>query len=510
MATNPSLIGRLLAARYRLQQRRGMGAHGIVLDAWDTQLERLVAVKILLPEFAIDVASEARFRLEAQIAASCQHPNLNAVLDWGVEEIDGAKAPYIVLEHLGGGSLRDMIDRGRLLTPSQALVVGLDACRGLDYLHRHGVMHRDLKPANLAFGEDRRLRILDVGLSRYVAESTWAEPTAAGLDAARYASPEQARGATPADRTLTNATDVYSLCLVLIESVTGQVPFASDSTVATLNARIDRLMPVSADFGPLAPVLSRAGSAEPGDRYTAAELGRALVQAAGNLPRPAPLPIVATGLFGDSTGGTRRPVDLAAPPQSLAGIAAAIPTTPITTSPVPPVPTAAFGLAAPVTVALHLATPPPPPIPAPPAGPITEPEAQIDFALDDGVGKVRSRRARRIGWILASLLVLIGLGVGALAVYRAVKDKKAAVPELVGMTEAVGRNQIAENGWKVVVTTERSDAQPLGTIIRTDPVAGTSLKDGDTVTFVVWLVGTRHLRSRVRQGHCRPQTQRNQ
>lgn len=312
MATNDALLGRALAGRYRLQQRRGLGAHGVVLDAVDEQLQRPVAVKIMLPQFVDTQAREARFRLEAQVAGSLTHPNLNTVYDWGVEEVEGSKVPYLVLEHLNGGSLRDMLDRGRLLTPSQALMVGLDACRGLDYMHRRGVIHRDLKPANLAFGDDRHLRILDVGISRMVAEQTWAEPTAAGIDAARYASPEQARGGSTADGGIDAATDIYSLCLVMIEAVTGQVPFASDSTVATLNARLDKLMPVSADFGPLASVLSRAGSARASDRYTAAEFGRMLVQAAEKLPRPAALPIVGSS---DPSGGMWRPGDPTGPVQ---------------------------------------------------------------------------------------------------------------------------------------------------------------------------------------------------
>ena len=81
-----------------------------------------------------------------------------------------------MLEYLGGGSLRAMLDRGRLLTPSQALLVGLEAGRGLDYAHRRGFVHRDIKPANLLFGEDRRLRIADFGLARAIAEAAWTEP----------------------------------------------------------------------------------------------------------------------------------------------------------------------------------------------------------------------------------------------------------------------------------------------------------------------------------------------
>ena len=289
MVTSESqLSGRLLAGRYRIEQRRGAGAHGVVFDAVDQQLDRFVAIKLLNPEWAATPEFERRFRNEAQVATSLTHPNVNTVYDFGIEEIDGERSPYLVLEHLGGGSLRDILDRGRLLSPSQVLSVGLDVCRGLDYIHRRGLLHRDLKPANVVFGEDRHARIVDVGLSRFIAEESWRNPSAVGMDTAQYASPEQAAGANENDGTLGPASDVYSLCIVLVEAVTGQVPFAGDSTVATLSARIDKLMPVSADLGPLASVLERAGRPIASDRYSAGEFGRALVQAAERLPRPAP------------------------------------------------------------------------------------------------------------------------------------------------------------------------------------------------------------------------------
>ncbi len=568
MATNPSLIGRLLAGRYRVQQRRGGGAHGIVVEALDEQQQRVVAIKILLPQFANTMAAEARFRLEAQLAASFDHPNLNVVLDWGVEEIEDVGVPFLVLENLAGGSLRDMIDRGRLLTPSQALIVGLDACRGLEAMHRRGVIHRDLKPANLAFGDDRHARILDVGLSRYVAETTWADPSAAGIDAARYASPEQARGATPGDGGLTTATDIYSLCLVLIESVTGQVPFSSDSTVATLSARLDKLMPVSADFGPLASVLSKAGNAVAADRYTAAEFGRALVQAAGKLPRPAPLALVGTGLF-DTTGGMRRPTDQSgasarpvdasgatdrAAPATQAllitpldvptgpGVPASSPTVGIPaqalTASAPTVGAPTVGIpmvgdastTAPAPATTPVLTDPPPASAVSPAttllplvhgvAPATTPaiarfdpqtgepllgadldlaaslhgslvttavppSAPFDFARDD-VEAAEPHRRRRTGlWALVTVLLVAALTVGGFVAYGLVKDKSYTVPELTGVSEAVGRNQVAGNGWTIVVTRERNDAQPADNIIRTEPVAGTKLNEGGTITLVV-------------------------
>ena len=510
-----------------------------MVEALDEQHDRIVAVKIVLPQFANTTATEARFRLEAQLAASFEHPNLNSVLDWGVEKIEGVSVPFLVLDLLPGGSLRDMIDRGRLLTPSQALIVGLDACRGLDAMHRLGVIHRDLKPANLAFGEDRHAQILDVGLSRYVAETTWADPSAAGIDAARYASPEQARGGTPGDGTLTAATDVYSLCLVMIESVTGQVPFSSDSTVATLNARIDKLMPVSADFGPLASVLSRAGSAVASDRYSAVEFAQALLQAAGKLPRPAPIPVVGNGLFGDTTGGMRRPADPGNPTQLRP--TPATQTVTVTPLDVPAESTSASADAAATAATAGVAgvagvdtastatavtsdLDAPPAIPAAPVvasvapagvAPIARfdpqtgepllgsdvdlaralqgslvttampPSAPFDFARDDAeVAAPAGRRRRRIWATLAIVLVLLIAG-GGFAIYSLVKNTSRAVPDLSGLSEAVGRNRIAENGWVIVVTHERNDVQPADNIVRTDPAAGVKLHEGDTITLVV-------------------------
>src|SRR6478672_2273644 len=187
-------VGRVLGGRYRLLAPVGTGASATVFVADDVQLQRRVAVKVLHPSLAEDAAFLKRFRAEAQAAAALSHPNVMAVYDWGQDgEMSGA-TPYLVLEYLGGGSLRAMLDRGRRLSPSQALLVGLEAARGLDYAHRRGLVHRDIKPANLLFGQDRRLRIADFGLARAIAEAAWTEPDGVVLGTARYASPEQAKG----------------------------------------------------------------------------------------------------------------------------------------------------------------------------------------------------------------------------------------------------------------------------------------------------------------------------
>ncbi|MDP9441449.1 MAG: protein kinase, partial [Actinomycetota bacterium] len=183
-------IGRVLGGRYRLVAPIGTGASAHVYVADDVTLGRRVAVKILHPALARDDSFLRRFRAEAQAVAALRHPHIMNVYDWGQDE-DG---PFLVLEHLEGGSLRDILDAGHRLSPSQALQVGLEAARGLEYAHRRGLVHRDIKPANLLFDEEGRLSIADFGLARALAEAAWTEPAGAVLGTARYASPEQAKG----------------------------------------------------------------------------------------------------------------------------------------------------------------------------------------------------------------------------------------------------------------------------------------------------------------------------
>jgi serine/threonine-protein kinase len=285
VATTPTTdqVGRVLGGRYRLLAPLGSGASAQVFLADDVRLRRRVAVKVLHPALADDESFLRRFRAEAQSAASLSHPHILAVFDWSDDE----GAPFLVTEYLAGGTMRTLLDAGHRLSPAQALVVGLEAARGLDHAHKHGFVHRDIKPANLLFGADARLRIADFGLARAIAEAGWTEPTGAVLGTARYASPEQARG-----ETLDGRSDVYSLALVLVEAVTGEVPFTADTTIGTLMARLGGSLKVPADLGPLGAAIEAAGQVEHGDRPDAAAFGRALVQAAPELTRPAPLPLV--------------------------------------------------------------------------------------------------------------------------------------------------------------------------------------------------------------------------
>ncbi|MEM9041864.1 MAG: PASTA domain-containing protein [Actinomycetota bacterium] len=292
-----------------------MGANTVICDAIDLTADRPITLKLVRPEHAATEDFRFKFEKLAELTHGLTHPNIASVLDWGEVTVGGEDTVYWTVDALGGGSLRDLLDRGRLLEPSQALVLGLEACRALDAAHQKGLFHTELTPAKMVFGADRRLRVVDFGMARLLAEPSWQERSSVPTHVARYASPEQAQG-LPIDA----HTDVYALSLVMIEAVTGEVPFAGESTVATLGNRVDRLMPVSADLGSLASILERAGRPEADDRFSAAEFGRALVDAAQTLPKPDPIPILATSMFdttdtaemrrpSDPTGGVARPDD---------------------------------------------------------------------------------------------------------------------------------------------------------------------------------------------------------
>jgi serine/threonine-protein kinase len=291
-------VGRVLDGRYRVVAPIGTGASAAVYLADDTVLRRRVAVKILHAALAGDQGFLRRFQAEAHVAAGLSHPNVMRVIDWGESSESG---PFLVLEYLGGGSLRSLLDHSEPLSVEQTTHIGIQAARALDYAHRRGLVHRDVKPANLLFDEEGRLAIADFGLARALAEAAWTEPGGSMLGTARYASPEQVRGTS-----LDGRADVYSLGLVLIESVTGIVPFTADTTIATLMARLDKEVEIPQEMGLLGPVVAAAMSPDPDSRLDAGELVDQLEAIAKELPSPARLTL--PGAISISTNG-HGPVD---------------------------------------------------------------------------------------------------------------------------------------------------------------------------------------------------------
>ena len=438
-------VGRVLGGRYRLLAPIGSGASAHVFLGDDLRLRRRVAVKVLHAALAHDESFLRRFRAEAQAAAALNHPNIVRVYDHGEAE-DG---PYLVLEHLGAGSLRDVLDHGHRLSPSQALMVGLEAGRGLDYAHRKGLVHRDIKPANLLFDDEGRLSIADFGLARALAEAAWTEPAGAVLGTARYASPEQVQG-----KSVDGKADVYALALVLVEAVTGEVPFAADTTIATLMARVGARLDPPASLGPLGPVVARAAAPEPADRIDAGELVRELDRAASELPPPEPLPSVGLDLDAlGRQGPTRVGAGTRVAGDDVTEIGAG---------------TLLAGQAG----------------PAAGAATATTSAATADVAAPGPEEPARPRRWRRaIAWLAVPVVALLAAGGILLAADRA--RPSHPVPRLLGDTLADAR-QAADRVHLHVrqAAAVYSETVPEGEVVGQRPARG-SLREGSTIALVL-------------------------
>jgi serine/threonine-protein kinase len=430
-------VGRVLGGRYRLLAPIGAGASANVFLAEDVVLRRRVAVKVLHPALAEDDAFLRRFRAEARAAAALNHPHVMAVYDWGE---GGDEGPFLVLELLGGGSLRALLDRGVRLSPSQALLVGLHTARGLDSAHRRGLVHRDIKPANLLFDDEGHVKIADFGVARALAEAAWTEPTGAVIGSARYASPEQARG-----ETLDGRSDVYSLGLVIIEAVTGTVPFSADTTIATLMARTQSPVSAPDSLGPLGPIVERAGRLDASERPEAAELARLLDGAARDLPRPAPIPV----------GEAVAAMDHLVVPD---------PDPTIVTRPAPPKEQPKRTKATP-----------------PPVFDQDDTGSNVPVVPDAG-----ERRRRRWPYVVLLLLLLAaGAVAGGIAIANA-RIPSHVVPAITGKTLDQARAEVRDEDFKVGVAGEDYDENlPKGAIRQQDPKPGEKLKEGKTIAVTL-------------------------
>ena len=206
-------------SRYRLERPLGHGGMASVYLARDTELDRPVAVKVLAENAAGDDGLRKRFVREARLAARLSHPNVVSVFDAGQD--DGR--PYLVMEHVEGETLADLLARRGRLPPEDVRGLGLQAARGLAHAHAAGLVHRDVKPQNLLLRDDGTLKIADFGIAR-AAEGTALTQAGTVLGTAAYLSPEQALG-----EQATAASDVYSLGAVLYELLTGEPPYEFDS-----------------------------------------------------------------------------------------------------------------------------------------------------------------------------------------------------------------------------------------------------------------------------------------
>lgn len=449
----PDRVGQVLGGRYRLLAPIGTGASATVYLSDDVVLRRRVAVKVLHDALADDPSFLKRFRAEAQSAAALNHPNIMAVHDWGQGDV-----PYLVTELLSGGSLRSLLDRGNLLDLAQTQAVGLEAASALDAAHRQGFVHRDIKPANLLFDDEGRLRIADFGLARALAEAAWTEPAGAVLGTARYASPEQAQGAT-----LDGRSDVYSLALVLIEAHTGTLPFTADTTLGTLMARVDRPIPVPPEMGPLVPALQAAGAADPADRPDAATFA-SMLMAAGHFGPLAPLPLAGVTTLERGELDPIEPTTLLRPQDDVFGQIFA--DTDVTVA----------GDATGMIILGDTA-----------GQPITRTIERPAAAAGAASGGSHAAGRRRFSRPMMSGLVALLVVLGAIGAFFAFYKPTHVLGEYASMPVAEVRDLLERNGFSVTENGEYSETIDTDTVISQDPIAGTSLKEGSTVTLTVSL-----------------------
>src|SRR5215468_8994701 len=273
---------RLLGSRYEIGETLGYGGMAEVHLGRDVRLGREVAVKVLRADLARDPSFQARFRREAQAAASLNHPSIVAVYDTG-EDMTGSNGstPYIVMEYVEGRTLREVLKAEGRIMPRRAMEIVSDVCAALDFSHRNGIVHRDVKPGNVMITSTGTVKVMDFGIARAVADAgATMTATAAVIGTAQYLSPEQARGENVDAR-----SDVYSTGCLLYELITGSPPFTGDSPVAVAYQHVRENAPVPSSLNPEVPrtvdsIVMKALAKNPLNRYQSAAEMRADLQRA--------------------------------------------------------------------------------------------------------------------------------------------------------------------------------------------------------------------------------------
>jgi serine/threonine-protein kinase len=298
--------GMLLNNRYQLLERLGTGGMSDVFRARDLMLERSVAIKILHETYSDDQAFQDRFRQEARAAANLSHPNIVTVHDFGLDH----GQLFIVMEHIPGKDLKTLLRQRGRYSVEEAIPLMVQACAGIGYAHRAGLVHCDVKPHNMIVTPDARLKVTDFGIARALstimpderADVVWGSP--------QYFSPEQAVGEAPSP-----ASDVYSLGVVLYEVLTGALPFTAPSSDELARLHLESTPIPPSEYVPDIPtaleqIVLKVLSKEPAARYrTADQLGRVLLRF-GNQPEAAPTPAVTV----ESTPSYQKPEPAPPPP----------------------------------------------------------------------------------------------------------------------------------------------------------------------------------------------------
>ncbi|HEY9368917.1 Stk1 family PASTA domain-containing Ser/Thr kinase, partial [Streptomyces sp.] len=440
---------RRLGGRYELGSVLGRGGMAEVYLAHDTRLGRTVAVKTLRADLARDPSFQARFRREAQSAASLNHPAIVAVYDTGEDYVDQVSIPYIVMEYVDGSTLRELLHSGRKLLPERTLEMTVGILQALEYSHRAGIVHRDIKPANVMLTRTGQVKVMDFGIARAMGDSGMTmTQTAAVIGTAQYLSPEQAKGEQVDAR-----SDLYSTGCLLYELLTVRPPFVGDSPVAVAYQHVREEPQPPSNFDPeitpeMDAIVLKALVKDPDYRYQSADEMRADIEACLDGQ-----PVAATAAMGAAAYGAG----------GYGG----------------------YGSDDQPTTALRQADPAGQTSMLPPMNP-----DDGGYGYDDRPDRRRQKKSNSstILLVVAGVLVLVGaILIGQYLFSNDNGSNKIPVPQLVGKTLQEAKTNADNVGVKIAEGgTARCD-QPKGSICTQTPAAtsGAQMIKGETITVQV-------------------------
>ncbi|MET9671720.1 Stk1 family PASTA domain-containing Ser/Thr kinase [Streptomyces sp. NPDC006482] len=450
---------RRLGGRYELGSVLGRGGMAEVYIAQDTRLGRTVAVKTLRADLARDPSFQARFRREAQSAASLNHPAIVAVYDTGEDYVDGVSIPYIVMEYVDGSTLRELLHSGRKLLPERTLEMTVGILQALEYSHRAGIVHRDIKPANVMLTRTGQVKVMDFGIARAMGDSGMTmTQTAAVIGTAQYLSPEQAKGEQVDAR-----SDLYSTGCLLYELLTVRPPFIGDSPVAVAYQHVREEPQTPSNFdAEITPsmdaIVLKALVKDPDYRYQSADEMRADIEACLDGQ-----PVAAAAAMGMGMG-------MAGGPAYGGGYGGYPPEDQPTT-------------------ALRQADPGGQTSMMPPINP-----DDGGYGYDDrpdrrrGGGGQKKSNTSTILLVLAGILVLVGaIFIGVSLMDKKEGPQQVTVPQLVGQTMEAAEGLAANAQVKAVQAGTERCAEPKGSICRQIPVADGTTKMETNTTIQVYV-----------------------
>lgn len=457
---------RRLGNRYELGAVLGRGGMAEVYMARDIRLGRAVAVKTLRADMARDATFQARFRREAQSAASLNHPAIVAVYDTGEDYIGGVSLPFIVMEYVDGSTLRDLLHSGRKLLPERTLEITGGVLQALDYSHRNGIVHRDIKPANVMLTRGGAVKVMDFGIARAMGDAGMTmTQTAAVIGTAQYLSPEQAKGEQVDAR-----SDLYSTGCLLYELLTGRPPFIGDSPVAVAYQHVREAPQPPSYYDPEVPpvvdaIVMKALAKHPDERYQSADDMRADLERALDGRPVAAAPTVAAGF-----GAAAAPTAVMAPSSGGRGYGGG----------------SGYGSAAAQTR-------------YEPGGyqPSREEGAEDEIPRSrraggpTGSGR-KAAKNDRTGWIILGVVLLV-LVVLAGLVYKTVfsggTGTSGEVPTITGLTVQSAQDTLTKSGYKLGTSTcgsgQNSNQYAAGRIVSQEPKSGSTLNTGKSVDYCI-------------------------